>query len=88
MNTCQPAKPAPEVVATARIHSFHPPQPALLGPGPSDIHPRAIAAMGQQKVAHLETGAGLGPRNDMGCAREVGHAEVARKKHEKWGVGI
>ena len=41
MNSAQPVK---------RIHSFHPPQRTLLGPGPSDIHPRTIAAMGQPVV--------------------------------------
>jgi len=45
MNTAQPAK---------RIHSFHPPQRTLLGPGPSDIHPRTIAAMGQPVVGYLD----------------------------------
>lgn len=37
-----------------RIHSFHPPQRTLLGPGPSDIHPRTIAAMGQPVVGYLD----------------------------------
>lgn len=45
MNTAQPAK---------RIHSFHPPQRTLLGPGPSDTHPRTIAAMGQPVVGYLD----------------------------------
>lgn len=48
MNTAQPAQPA------KRIHSFHPPQRTLLGPGPSDIHPRTIAAMGQPVVGYLD----------------------------------
>lgn len=45
MNSAQPVK---------RIHSFHPPQRTLLGPGPSDIHPRTIAAMGQPVVGYLD----------------------------------
>lgn len=27
------------------IRSFHPPQRTLMGPGPSDVHPRVLAAM-------------------------------------------
>lgn len=45
MTSAQPAKP---------IRSFHPPQRTLLGPGPSDIHPRTIAAMGQPVVGYLD----------------------------------
>lgn len=37
-----------------KIHSFHPPQRTLMGPGPSDIHPRTIAAMGQPVVGYMD----------------------------------
>ena len=37
-----------------KIRSFHPPSRTLLGPGPSEIHPRVIAAMGQPVVGYLD----------------------------------
>ncbi|MBI4293846.1 MAG: helix-turn-helix domain-containing protein, partial [Betaproteobacteria bacterium] len=36
MNTYAPSK---------RIHSFHPPQRTLMGPGPTEIHPRVLTTM-------------------------------------------
>jgi alanine-glyoxylate transaminase/serine-glyoxylate transaminase/serine-pyruvate transaminase len=38
----------------SRIVSFHPPSRTLMGPGPSEIHPRVIAAMGQPVVGYLD----------------------------------
>ena len=35
-------------------HSFHPPQRRLMGPGPSDVHPRVLAAMAQTTIGHLD----------------------------------
>ncbi len=37
-----------------RIKSFHPPQRALLGPGPSEINPRVMAAMGLPAIGYLD----------------------------------
>jgi len=34
--------------------SFHPPKRMLMGPGPSDIHPRVLAAMAQPTIGHLD----------------------------------
>jgi alanine-glyoxylate transaminase/serine-glyoxylate transaminase/serine-pyruvate transaminase len=34
--------------------SFHPPRRLLMGPGPSDLHPRVLAAMAQPTVGHLD----------------------------------
>ena len=34
--------------------SFHPPQRTLLGPGPSDVHPRVLAAMARPTIGHLD----------------------------------
>jgi alanine-glyoxylate transaminase / serine-glyoxylate transaminase / serine-pyruvate transaminase len=34
--------------------SFHPPLRRLLGPGPSDVHPRVLAAMARPTVGHLD----------------------------------
>lgn len=34
--------------------SFYPPQRTLMGPGPSDVHPRVLAAMSRQTIGHLD----------------------------------
>ncbi len=36
------------------IKSFHPPLRTLMGPGPSDVHPRVTAAMGAPTIGHLD----------------------------------
>jgi len=36
------------------IGSFHPPQRTLMGPGPSDVPPRVLAAMARPTVGHLD----------------------------------
>lgn len=36
------------------FHSFYPSQRLLMGPGPSNIHPRVIEAMGRPTVGHLD----------------------------------
>jgi alanine-glyoxylate transaminase / serine-glyoxylate transaminase / serine-pyruvate transaminase len=36
------------------IKSFHPPQRTLMGPGPSDVSPRVLAAMARPTVGHLD----------------------------------
>ena len=36
------------------FHSFHPPQRTLMGPGPSDVSPRVLAAMSQPTLGHLD----------------------------------
>lgn len=36
------------------ISSFHPPRRILLGPGPSDSHPRVLEAMARPTVGHLD----------------------------------
>ncbi|MBU0751665.1 MAG: alanine--glyoxylate aminotransferase family protein [Gammaproteobacteria bacterium] len=38
----------------AKIRSFHPPQRVLMGPGPSDMHPRVLGALGQPVIGHLD----------------------------------
>ncbi len=45
MNKFAPAK---------NIGPFHPPRRVLMGPGPSEIHPRVLAAMGQPTIGHLD----------------------------------
>ncbi|MFN2287535.1 MAG: alanine--glyoxylate aminotransferase family protein [Chromatocurvus sp.] len=35
-------------------HSFHPPQRTLMGPGPSDVPPRVLAALAQPTIGHLD----------------------------------
>ncbi|NOY63430.1 MAG: alanine--glyoxylate aminotransferase family protein [Gammaproteobacteria bacterium] len=36
------------------FNSFYPPQRTLMGPGPSDVHPRILAAMARPTVGHLD----------------------------------
>ena len=40
--------------APSNISSFHPPLRTLMGPGPSEMHPRVVAAMGQPVVGYLD----------------------------------
>ena len=37
-----------------KITSFHPPQRTLMGPGPSDINPRVLAAMSLPAIGYLD----------------------------------
>jgi len=34
--------------------SFTPPVRRLMGPGPSDVHPRVLSAMAQPTIGHLD----------------------------------
>lgn len=36
------------------ITSFHPPLRTLMGPGPSDVHPRVLSAMARPTIGHLD----------------------------------
>lgn len=36
------------------FRSFHPPHRTLMGPGPSDIHPRVLQAMARPTIGHLD----------------------------------
>jgi hypothetical protein len=47
-NSMNPFAPA------RRIQSFHPPQRTLMGPGPSEINPRVMAAMGLPAIGYLD----------------------------------
>ena len=38
----------------ATIGSFYPPQRTLMGPGPSEIHPRVFSAMGRPTIGYLD----------------------------------
>ena len=35
-------------------HSFHPPHRTLMGPGPSDVSPRVLGALGRPTIGHLD----------------------------------
>src|SRR5262249_13962735 len=37
-----------------RISSFHPPQRTLMGPGPTEIHPRVLTTMSQPAIRYLD----------------------------------
>ncbi len=39
---------------TEGITSFEPPRRVLMGPGPSDVHPRVLAAMSRPTIGHLD----------------------------------
>ena len=41
-------------MSTKRITSFHPPRRTLLGPGPSDMNPRVMAALAQPAIGYLD----------------------------------
>jgi alanine-glyoxylate transaminase/serine-glyoxylate transaminase/serine-pyruvate transaminase len=36
------------------VGSFQPPQRTLMGPGPSDVHPRVLSAMARPTIGHLD----------------------------------
>ncbi len=36
------------------IKSFNPPVRTLMGPGPSDVHPRVLAALARPTIGHLD----------------------------------
>jgi alanine-glyoxylate transaminase/serine-glyoxylate transaminase/serine-pyruvate transaminase len=38
----------------SKIGSFYPPQRTLMGPGPSEIHPRVFSAMGRPTIGYLD----------------------------------
>jgi alanine-glyoxylate transaminase/serine-glyoxylate transaminase/serine-pyruvate transaminase len=42
------------VNAIEGISSFEPPRRVLMGPGPSDVHPRVLAAMARPTIGHLD----------------------------------
>ncbi len=44
----------PQPLATASLSSFFPSQRTLLGPGPSEVHPRVLQAMARPTIGHLD----------------------------------
>lgn len=40
--------------AVRKITSFHPPQRTLMGPGPTEIHPRVLTTMSQPAIGYLD----------------------------------
>src|SRR6201991_3781663 len=43
-----------EFAPKKRISSFHPPQRTLMGPGPTQIHPRGLTTMSQPAIGYLD----------------------------------
>lgn len=43
-----------EAPTTKKHHSFHPPKRTLMGPGPSDVHPRILEALSRPTIGHLD----------------------------------
>jgi alanine-glyoxylate transaminase/serine-glyoxylate transaminase/serine-pyruvate transaminase len=46
--------PMIQFAPSKRIHSFHPPQRTLMGPGPTEIHPRVLTTMSQPAIGYLD----------------------------------
>ncbi|SFW10642.1 alanine--glyoxylate aminotransferase family protein [Nitrosovibrio sp. Nv17] len=44
----------PNFRPAAQIGTFYPPQRVLMGPGPSDTHPRVLSAMARPTLGHLD----------------------------------
>src|SRR6476660_2566476 len=43
-----------EYMPSKRISSFHPPQRTLMGPGPTENHPRVLTTMSQPAIGYLD----------------------------------
>jgi alanine-glyoxylate transaminase / serine-glyoxylate transaminase / serine-pyruvate transaminase len=43
-----------QIAASKKITSFHPPQRTLMGPGPTEIHPRVLTTMSQPAIGYLD----------------------------------
>src|SRR5258707_951570 len=46
--------PMSQYAPSKRIQSFHPPQRTLMGPGPTEIHPRVLTTMSQPAIGYLD----------------------------------
>src|ERR1700687_4599405 len=46
--------PMNQYAPSKRIQSFHPPQRTLMGPGPTEIHPRVLTTMSQPAIGYLD----------------------------------
>src|SRR5690349_21255785 len=46
--------PMSQFAPAKRIQSFHPPQRTLMGPGPTEIHPRVLTTMSQPAIGYLD----------------------------------
>ncbi len=54
MSSTKPLQPLKPLASPKKISSFHPPQRALMGPGPSEIHPRVLAQMSLPAIGYLD----------------------------------
>ncbi len=50
----QESNPMIQYAPSKRIQSFHPPQRTLMGPGPTEIHPRVLTTMSQPAIGYLD----------------------------------
>src|SRR5438105_7325158 len=48
------SEPMSQYAPAKRIQSFHPPQRTLMGPGPTEIHPRVLTTMSQPAIGYLD----------------------------------
>ena len=51
---CPREDPMSQYAPAKRIQSFHPPQRTLMGPGPTEIHPRVLTTMSQPAIGYLD----------------------------------
>src|SRR6266849_5678364 len=47
-------EPMSQYAPAKRIQSCHPPQRTLMGPGPTEIHPRVLTTMSQPAIGYLD----------------------------------
>ncbi len=45
---------SPNIMPAMMNRSFHPPRRILMGPGPSDVHPRVLEALARPTIGHLD----------------------------------
>lgn len=54
LSESDPLMPTSQFAPAKRIQSFHPPQRTLMGPGPTEIHPRVLTTMSQPAIGYLD----------------------------------
>ena len=68
-------------VSHKKISSFHPPQRVLMGPGPSNINPRVLAAMSLPVIGYLDPVSYTHLQNAKRLIIKVGSSLVTNDGH-------
>jgi hypothetical protein len=59
------------------LRSFEPPRRIFMGPGPSDVSPRVLAALARPTIGHLDPAwAGMLDKYDLGDRRAPWHVRL------------